>query len=154
MTPQHLRINIQDEISADKLRLAYNKQASDRARYEQENSVSKSTGQAFQKYYIETKVFYTTANIGSECNEITFINSGTTALVIADVPLQPNQSLRISGNRGEIDTTQYQLAFANGGDQNNDTIPERPICEELGIELLDGLGEKIQSSSWLLKNNN
>jgi glycerol-3-phosphate cytidylyltransferase-like family protein len=44
----------------------------------------------------------------------------------------------------------YQLAFANGGDQNNDTIPERTICEELGIELIDGLGGKIQSSSWLL----
>jgi hypothetical protein len=94
------------------LKLAYNKQRFDRARYEQENSVSKSTGQPFQKYYVETKVFYTTANIGSECNEITFINGGTTALVIADVPLQPNQSLRITGNRGEIDTTQYQLAFA------------------------------------------
>ena len=46
---------------------------------------------------------------------------------------------------------EYLLAFANGGDQNNDTIPERPICEELGIELIDGLGSKIQSSSWLLK---
>ena len=46
---------------------------------------------------------------------------------------------------------EYQLAFANGGDQNNDTIPEKPICEELGIELIDGLGGKIQSSSWLLK---
>ena len=45
---------------------------------------------------------------------------------------------------------EYQLAFANGGDQNNDTIPERPISEELGIELIDGLGGKIQSSSWLL----
>jgi cytidyltransferase-like protein len=46
---------------------------------------------------------------------------------------------------------EYQLAFANGGDQNNETIPERSICEELGIELIDGLGGKIQSSSWLLK---
>ncbi len=46
---------------------------------------------------------------------------------------------------------EYQLAFANGGDQNNDTIPERAICEEFGIELIDGLGGKIQSSSWLLK---
>ena len=46
-----------------------------------------------------------------------------------------------------------ELAFANGGDQNNDTIPERSICEALGIELIDGLGEKIQSSSWLLKNS-
>jgi len=45
---------------------------------------------------------------------------------------------------------EYLLAFANGGDQNNDTIPERPICEKLGIELIDGLGSKIQSSSWLL----
>ena len=46
---------------------------------------------------------------------------------------------------------EYLLAFANGGDQNNETSPERPICEELGIELIDNLGEKIQSSSWLLK---
>ena len=47
----------------------------------------------------------------------------------------------------------YEFGFANGGDQNNDTIPERPICEEVGITLIDGLGDKIQSSSWLLKNN-
>ena len=45
----------------------------------------------------------------------------------------------------------YQLAFANGGDQNNNSIPEAPICAALGIDLLDGLGDKIQSSSWLLK---
>ena len=46
----------------------------------------------------------------------------------------------------------YELTFANGGDQNNETIPERPICKRFGISLIDGLGEKIQSSSWLLKN--
>jgi glycerol-3-phosphate cytidylyltransferase/D-beta-D-heptose 7-phosphate kinase/D-beta-D-heptose 1-phosphate adenosyltransferase len=45
----------------------------------------------------------------------------------------------------------YQLAFANGGDQNNQSIPEVPVCNTLGIKLLDGLGDKIQSSSWLLK---
>ena len=45
----------------------------------------------------------------------------------------------------------YALAFANGGDQNNRSIPEAPICEKLGIALIDGLGEKIQSSSWLMK---
>ena len=47
--------------------------------------------------------------------------------------------------------TAYDLAFANGGDQNNDTIPEARICEELGVSLIDGVGKKIQSSSWLLK---
>lgn len=46
----------------------------------------------------------------------------------------------------------YHLCFANGGDQNNNSSPEVPICKKLGIELLDGLGDKIQSSSWLLKN--
>ena len=45
---------------------------------------------------------------------------------------------------------QYQLGFANGGDQENNSIPEAPICKELGIQLIDGLGDKIQSSSWLL----
>ena len=49
---------------------------------------------------------------------------------------------------------QYELNFANGGDQNNDSIPEVPVCKEKGIRLLEGLGDKIQSSSWLLKNNN
>lgn len=43
--------------------------------------------------------------------------------------------------------------FCNGGDQNNNSIPETKICNELGIKLLDGFGDKIQSSSWLLKGN-
>ena len=45
----------------------------------------------------------------------------------------------------------YELAFANGGDQNNHTIPERPIFEKMDITLIDGQGDKIQSSSWLFK---
>ena len=45
---------------------------------------------------------------------------------------------------------EFELAFANGGDQNNNTIPEKPTCAEFGITLIDGLGNKIQSSSWLL----
>ena len=45
---------------------------------------------------------------------------------------------------------EYDFVFANGGDQFNDFSPEEPICELLGIKLIDGLGVKIQSSSWLL----
>lgn len=44
----------------------------------------------------------------------------------------------------------YDLYFGNGGDQNNEIIPERDICEKLAIKLIDNLGEKIQSSSWIL----
>ena len=48
-------------------------------------------------------------------------------------------------------SNQYELYFANGGDQNNDSISEVSVCKEKGIGLIDGLGGKIQSSSWLLK---
>tara|TARA_Y100000589_G_C26865879_1_gene511883 strand:+ start:258 stop:674 length:417 start_codon:yes stop_codon:yes gene_type:complete len=44
--------------------------------------------------------------------------------------------------------------FCNGGDQNNNTIPEIDICKKRGIELRDGFGDKIQSSSWLIKGVN
>tara|TARA_A200000113_G_scaffold219648_1_gene228681 strand:+ start:876 stop:1298 length:423 start_codon:yes stop_codon:yes gene_type:complete len=46
---------------------------------------------------------------------------------------------------------EYELYFANGGDQDNTICPEADICNSLGIKLIDGLGKKIQSSSWLLK---
>ena len=45
----------------------------------------------------------------------------------------------------------YSLSFGNGGDQTNESIPETKTCKELGIKLIDGLGDKIQSSSWLIK---
>ena len=47
-------------------------------------------------------------------------------------------------------SSNFELFFANGGDQNNNSIPEIDIANKLGIKLLDGLGSKIQSSSWLL----
>ena len=41
--------------------------------------------------------------------------------------------------------------FSNGGDQTEQTIAEDVICKKLGIKMVFGLGDKIQSSSWLLK---
>ena len=37
--------------------------------------------------------------------------------------------------------------FANGGDRKNYEIPESVICNKYNIEIIDGLGEKIRSSS-------
>ena len=45
----------------------------------------------------------------------------------------------------------FDLFFANGGDQVNNSILEKNICGKLGIGLIDNLGDKVQSSSWLLK---
>jgi cytidyltransferase-like protein len=41
--------------------------------------------------------------------------------------------------------------FAKGGDRFKYEIPEAKICEELGIEVIDSLGKKIQSSSDLVE---
>lgn len=41
--------------------------------------------------------------------------------------------------------------FAKGGDRFSHEIPEAQVCRELGIEIRDSLGEKLQSSSDLIK---
>ena len=47
----------------------------------------------------------------------------------------------------------FELFFANGGDQDSSSSPETHLCNKIGIGIIDGLGNKIQSSSWLLKND-
>jgi len=43
--------------------------------------------------------------------------------------------------------------FANGGDRFDDEVPEGILCKELGIKMVDGLGDKIQSSrNYYMKN--
>ena len=37
--------------------------------------------------------------------------------------------------------------FANGGDRKNYEIPESKVCKENNILIIDGLGDKIRSSS-------
>ena len=42
--------------------------------------------------------------------------------------------------------------FCNGGDRTNKNVPEIPVCEEIGCEMVYNVGEggKVQSSSWLV----
>ena len=42
--------------------------------------------------------------------------------------------------------------FTQGGDRFNKEVPEAKVCALLGIDMVDGLGQKIQSSSDLVKN--
>lgn len=45
-----------------------------------------------------------------------------------------------------------EIMFCNGGDRTSgENTPEHKICEEIGVKTIYGLGDKIQSSSWLLK---
>ena len=43
------------------------------------------------------------------------------------------------------------LVFANGGDRAIGEVPESKVCLKHGIEMVDGLGEKIRSSSEMVK---
>ena len=72
-------------------------------------------------------------------------------MIAIDEDRTVSETLRALYVKSIANDPKYQISFANGGDQNNDSIPEARICQELGISLIEGLGGKIQSSSWLLK---
>lgn len=44
-----------------------------------------------------------------------------------------------------------ELIFAKGGDRNLKNIPEKAVCKKLGIKIVCGLGEKVRSSSAIIK---
>ena len=47
-----------------------------------------------------------------------------------------------------------KMAFGNGGDRIEGNIPEADYCDSMGVDMVWGLGKKIQSSSWLLERAN
>ena len=42
------------------------------------------------------------------------------------------------------------VIFTKGGDRFADNIPEKKVCDNLGIKIIDGLGEKIYNSSEMI----
>ncbi|WP_236548098.1 adenylyltransferase/cytidyltransferase family protein [Polaribacter septentrionalilitoris] len=85
-------------------------------------------------------------------NERLFIVQNIKAVDKAFISIDKDRTVCASIRKIHADfSKEYQIGFANGGDQDNNSIPEVPVCKELGIELIDGLGDKVQSSSWLLK---
>ena len=89
-----------------------------------------------------------------------FQNESERMFIVSNIKAVDNAVISIDNDRTVCATLKkianefgdkYELAFANGGDQNNNTIPERSTCDACGIKLIDGLGDKIQSSCWLLK---
>ena len=88
-----------------------------------------------------------------------FMDENERLMIVQAIKYVGHAFISIDQDRTQIESLKYlhkqfgsiwDLHFVNGGDQNNDTIPESVICNELGITLVDGVGDKIQSSSWLL----
>ena len=71
----------------------------------------------------------------------------------AFISIDDDKTVRGSLQKVRRNYKEYDIIFANGGDRSSDEIPESKICRELGIEMVDGLGQKIRASSDFLKNN-
>ena len=70
-------------------------------------------------------------------------------VVSIDTDRTVRETLRMLGARPSGDRPTH---FTNAGDQTNECIPESVTCSELGITLVDGLGDKVQSSRWIIGN--
>lgn len=44
-----------------------------------------------------------------------------------------------------------EIIFTKGGDRFANEIPEKEICDKLGIKIVDGLGAKTHHSSYMIK---
>ena len=44
-----------------------------------------------------------------------------------------------------------EIIFTKGGDRFVDNIPEKAICDSLGVKIVDGLGLKTHNSSEMIK---
>lgn len=92
-----------------------------------------------------------------------FMNQDERKIIIGELKVVDKVILSIDNDKTVCKTIEniynehsnkYAIVFANGGDQSNVSIPESSICNKYGIELIDGLGKKIQSSSWILNQEN
>jgi cytidyltransferase-like protein len=70
-------------------------------------------------------------------------------VVSIDADRTVNATLRMLCERS--DTTSRPTHFTNAGDQTNESIPEGIVCREFGVQLVDGLGDKVQSSRWIIR---
>ena len=91
-----------------------------------------------------------------------FMNEEERKLIINELKIVDDVLLSIDQDKSVIKSIElvhskfskeYDLIFANGGDQSAKAIPEKEICKKLNIDLIDRMGDKIQSSSWLLNLN-
>jgi hypothetical protein len=70
-----------------------------------------------QKFIEEYQTYNTPSEIRSECNAITFINTGTSNVQINGINLTPGQQLISEGNEGEYNATRYRLSFSGVGNE-------------------------------------
>tara|TARA_Y100001970_G_scaffold204996_1_gene249624 strand:- start:16968 stop:17366 length:399 start_codon:yes stop_codon:yes gene_type:complete len=78
-----------------------------------------------------------------------FMNEQDRMKIISSLTCVDEVFLSIDTDKTQCKSLEFlkPTIFANGGDRNNDEIPESDICKKLNIKIVDGLGNKIRSSS-------
>ena len=78
-----------------------------------------------------------------------FMNENDRMKIVSALKCVDHVFLSIDKDKSQCETLRYIKPdiFAKGGDRMSDEIPESKVCKELGIDIVDGLGEKIRSSS-------
>ena len=78
-----------------------------------------------------------------------FMNENDRMKIISALKFVDGVFLSIDKDKSQYESLRYikPNIFAKGGDRMSDEIPESKVCKELGIKIVDGLGEKIRSSS-------
>ena len=114
------------------------------------------------EYFEKSKLLGTKLVVIVNNDKQSFLKKGTSFMpenerleIIRKLRIVDMAVLSIDEDRTVINTLKCVRPhiFTNGGDQTNDLIPEKNICDELGIKLVDGMGDKIQSSSSLPSKN-
>jgi len=87
----------------------------------------------------------------SEQDRLKILNS---IKVVDEVFLSIDQDASVCKSIEAVASREKVDIFAKGGDRHEGEIPEKKICNKLGIKIVDGLGEKIRSSSELIESSN
>lgn len=93
-----------------------------------DNWLKRKKGYIFMPYYERQEIIWSLQNVSVVCD----VDDSDDSICLALEKLRPN-------------------FFGNGGDRALENIPEKKICEKLGIKMIWNLGgEKMQSSSDLV----
>ncbi len=82
-----------------------------------------------------------------------FMPAEEKAKIISEMSCVDNVFISIDEDTSQCKTLEYLKPhiFSKGGDRYIHEIPETPICREHNIQIIDGVGSKVQSSSELVK---
>ena len=108
-----------------------------------------------KKYLVRSRNAYKKGKYFMKCSDRMTILRELRSVDVVVESIDTDRTVRktiemVYQNYKKIYGESLDMWLSNGGDVNNDeNMPEKEVCDRLGIKLTEKLGEKISSSSWL-----